>query len=127
SEARTFISQQPTISVNRRGGMPIQYIIQAPTFEKLQEKIPAFMSRATADPTFANVDVNLKFNRPELNVSIDREKAQSLGVSVLDVAQTLQLSLSGQRFAYFIMHGKQYEVIGQFTDQDRSSPVDLAT
>lgn len=127
SEARTFISQQPTISVNRRGGMPIQYIIQAPNFEKLEEKIPAFMSRAMADPTFANVDVNLKFNRPELNVSIDREKAQSLGVSVLDVAQTLQLSLSGQRFAYFIMNGKQYEVIGQFTDQDRSSPVDLAT
>ena len=127
TEARTFISQQPTISVGRRGGMPIQYIIQAPNFGKLEEKIPAFMDRAAADPTFANVDVNLKFNRPELNVSIDRDKAQSLGVSVLDVAQTLQLSLSGQRFAYFLMNGKQYEVIGQFSDQDRSSPLDLAT
>ncbi|WP_262245466.1 efflux RND transporter permease subunit [Parapedobacter soli] len=127
TEARTFVSQQPTISVGRRGGMPIQYIIQAPNFEKLEEKIPVFMERATADPTFDNVDVNLKFNRPELNVSIDRDKAQSLGVSVLDVAQTLQLSLSGQRFAYFLMHGKQYEVIGQFSDSDRSSPLDLAT
>jgi len=127
SEARTFISQQPTISVNRRGGMPIQYIIQAPNFEKLEERIPQFMQLASADPVFDNVDVNLKFNRPELNVSINREKAQSLGVSVLDVAQTLQLSLSGQRFAYFIMNGKQYEVIGQFMDQDRSSPLDLAT
>lgn len=127
TEARTFISQQPTISVSRRGGMPIQYIIQAPNFEKLEEKIPEFMSRATADPTFANVDVNLKFNRPELNISIDREKAQSLGVSVLDVAQTLQLSLSGQRFAYFLMNGKQYQVIGQFSNDDRSSPLDLAT
>jgi len=127
TEARTFISQQPTISVSRRGGMPIQYIIQAPNFEKLEEKIPEFMSRATADPTFGNVDVNLKFNRPELNVSIDRDKAQSLGVSVLDVAQTLQLSLSGQRFAYFLMNGKQYQVIGQFSNLDRSSPLDLAT
>jgi len=127
TEARTFISQQPTISVGRRGGMPIQYIIQAPNFGKLEEKIPEFMDRAMVDPTFANVDVNLKFNRPELNVSIDRDKAQSLGVSVLDVAQTLQLSLSGQRFAYFLMNGKQYEVIGQFSDQDRSSPLDLAT
>src|SRR5690606_32300925 len=127
TEARTFISQQPTISVGRRGGMPIQYIIQAPNFGKLEEKIPEFMDRASADPTFANVDVNLKFNRPELNVTINRDKAQSLGVSVLDVAQTLQLSLSGQRFAYFLMHGKQYEVIGQFSDQDRSSPLDLAT
>ncbi|WP_353182400.1 efflux RND transporter permease subunit [Parapedobacter lycopersici] len=127
TEARTFISQQPTISVSRRAGMPIQYIIQAPNFEKLEEKIPEFMRLATVDPAFENVDVNLKFNRPELNVSINREKAQSLGVSVLDVAQTLQLSLSGQRFAYFIMNGKQYEVIGQFMDQDRSSPFDLAT
>ncbi|GGC34091.1 acriflavin resistance protein [Parapedobacter defluvii] len=127
TEARTFISQQPTISVSRRGGMPIQYIIQAPNFEKLQEKIPEFMNLATVDPTFVNVDVDLKFNRPELNVSIDRDKAQGLGVSVLDVAQTLQLSLSGQRFAYFLMNGKQYQVIGQFSDTDRSSPLDLAT
>ena len=127
TEARTFISQQPTISVSRRGGMPIQYIIQAPNFEKLEEKIPEFMDLADADPTFVNVDVDLKFNRPELNVSIDRDKAQSLGVSVLDVAQTLQLSLSGQRFAYFLMNGKQYQVIGQFSDIDRSSPLDLAT
>lgn len=127
TEARTFISQQPTVSVSRRGGMPVQYIIQAPNFEKLQEKIPEFMNLASADPTFVNVDVDLKFNRPELNVSIDRDKAQSLGVSVLDVAQTLQLSLSGQRFAYFLMNGKQYEVIGQFSDTDRSSPLDLAT
>lgn len=127
TEARTFISQQPTISVGRRGGMPIQYIIQAPNFEMLEEKIPEFMQLATTDPTFANVDVNLKFNRPELSITIDREKAQSLGVSVLDVAQTLQLSLTGQRFAYFIMNGKQYQVIGQFSDHDRSMPVDLAT
>lgn len=127
TEARTFISQQPTISVGRRGGMPIQYIIQAPNFTMLEEKIPEFMQRASTDPAFANVDVNLKFNRPELSITIDREKAQSLGVSVLDVAQTLQLSLTGQRFAYFIMNGKQYQVIGQFSDQDRSTPLDLAT
>lgn len=127
TEARTFVSQQPTISVGRRGGMPIQYIIQAPNFEQLEEKIPEFMELATQDPTFVNVDVNLKFNRPELNISIDRDRAQSMGVSVLDVAQTLQLSLSGQRFGYFLMNGKQYQVIGQFVEADRSSPLDLAS
>jgi HAE1 family hydrophobic/amphiphilic exporter-1/multidrug efflux pump len=127
NEARTFVTQQPTISVNRRGGLPIQYIIQATTFEKLREKIPEFLDKANDDPAFSVVDINLKFNRPELNISIDRDKAQSLGVSVLDVAQTLQLSLSGQRFAYFIMNGKQYQVIGQFDDVDRSSPIDLAS
>lgn len=127
SEARTFVTQRPTISVSRRGGMPIQYVIQAPNFEKLEEKIPEFMEMANADPAFSMVDINLKFNRPEIDITIDREKAQSLGVSVLDVAQTLQLSLSGQRFAYFIMNGKQYQVIGQFEEVNRSSPLDLTT
>ena len=123
--ARTFVTEQPTISVNRRGGLPIQYIIQAPNFQKLQEKIPLFMEKASADPTFSNVDVNLKFNKPEINITIDRDKAQSLGVSVLDVAQTLQLALSGQRFAYFIMNGRQYQVIGQYEIQNRDDPFDL--
>jgi multidrug efflux pump len=108
SEAKTNVIQQPTIAVNRRGGLPVQYIIQAPNFEKLREKVPQFMELASQDPTFSTVDVNLKFNKPELNVTIDRAKAESMGISVLDIAQTLQLSLSGQRFGYFMLNGKQY-------------------
>ena len=127
SEARVAVSQQPTISVNRRGGMPIQYIIQAPNFEKLEEKIPEFMEELSRDKTFSIVDVNLKFNKPEIYVTIDRDKAQSMGVSVLDVAQTLQMSLSGQRFGYFMMNGKQYQVMGQFDRKDRATPTDLAS
>ncbi|MDO9594260.1 MAG: efflux RND transporter permease subunit, partial [Lutibacter sp.] len=125
--ARVNVSESPTISVNRRGGMPIQYIIQAPNFQQLEEKIPEFMEEAGKDPTFSNTDVNLKFNKPEIYVTIDREKAQSLGVSVLDVAQTLQLALSGQRFGYFMMNGKQYQVMGQFDKKDRSAPMDLTS
>lgn len=127
TDARVSISETPTIAVSRRGGMPIQYIIQAQNFEKLEEKIPPFMEAVENDPTFSNSDVNLKFNKPELYVTIDREKAQSLGISVLDVAQTLQLSLSGQRFGYFLMNGKQYQVMGQFDKKDRSSPTDLTS
>ena len=127
SEAKTFVIQQPTISVNRRGGLPISYIIQAPNFEKLREKLPEFMETVGQDPTFTVTDVNLKFNKPEINVSIDREKAKNLGVSVLDVAQTLQFALSGQRFAYFNMNGKQYQVIGQYNRADRNDPLDLTS
>jgi len=127
SEAKTNVSEQPTISVNRRAGLPIQYIIQAPNFEKLREKIPQFMDLANQNETFSTVDVNLKFNKPEINVTIDREKAESLGISVLDVAQTLQLSLSGQRFGYFMKDGKQYQVIGQFEEKDRNKPLDLTS
>jgi HAE1 family hydrophobic/amphiphilic exporter-1/multidrug efflux pump len=125
--ARVNVSESPTIAVNRRGGMPIQYIIQAPNFQQLEEKIPEFMEEAGKDPTFSNTDVNLKFNKPEIYVTIDREKAQSLGVSVLDVAQTLQLALSGQRFGYFMMNGKQYQVMGQFDKKDRAAPMDLTS
>ena len=126
-QAKVNVSEQPTISVNRRGGLPIQYIIQAPNFEKLREKIPQFMEEASKNETFSNVDVNLKFNKPEINVTINREKAESLGVSVLDVAQTLQLSLSGQRFGYFMRNGKQYQIIGQFDEKDRNAPLDLTS
>lgn len=127
SEARVSVSQQPTIAVSRRGGMPIQYIIQAQNFQQLEEKIPVFMEELSHDPTFSVTDVNLKFNKPEVYVTIDRIKAQTLGVSVLDVAQTLQMSLSGQRFGYFMMNGKQYQVMGQFDRKDRATPSDLAS
>lgn len=126
-DAKTSVVEQPTIAVNRRGGLPIQYIIQAPNFEKLQEKIPLFMDEANKNETFSTVDVNLKFNKPEINVTINREKAESLGISVIDIAQTLQLSLSGQRFGYFMRSGKQYQVIGQFDQKDRSKPLDLTS
>ena len=124
---KSSVSERPTISVNRRGGPPIQFIIQALNFQKLEEVIPTFMQEAESNETFSFVDVNLKFDKPEIYVNIDREKAQSLGVSVLDVAQTLQLSLSGQRFGYFLMNGKQYQVIGQFDKEDRDTPLDLTS
>ncbi|HET8828956.1 MAG TPA: efflux RND transporter permease subunit [Pelobium sp.] len=125
--AKAFVIQQATISVGRSRGLPVQFVIQAPNFEKLREKLPLFMDEIGKNPVFTNTDVNLKFNKPELYVSIDRNKAQDLGISVLDVAQTLQLSLSGQRFAYFIMDGKQYQVIGQFDKNERNDPYDLSS
>ncbi len=127
ADAKTSVTEQPTIAVNKRGGLPIQYIIQAANFEKLQQKIPEFMEEVGKDPTFSVTDVNLKFNKPEINVTIDREKAESLGVSVLDIGQTFQLSLSGQRFGYFLKNGKQYQVIGQFEEKDRAKPLDLTS
>lgn len=127
SEGKVTVNQQPTISVGRRGGLPISYIIQAQNFEKLREKVPLFMDEVSKDPTFTTSDVNLKFNKPEINLTIDREKAKNLGVSIVDIAQTLQLGFSGQRFSYFFMNGKQYQVIGQFDVSDRKEPLDLSS
>jgi hydrophobe/amphiphile efflux-1 (HAE1) family protein len=124
-DAKSFVVQQQTISVDSRGGLPIQYVIQAPDFEKLREYVPRFMEEASNDPTFAITDVNLKFSKPELQISIDREKAKSLGVTVQDVAQTMQLAFAGQRFGYFTMNGRQYQVIGQYDRVNRDEPLDL--
>lgn len=124
-DAKAFVVQQQTISVDSRGGLPVQYVIQAPDFEKLREYVPWFMEEVAEDPTFAITDVNLKFSKPELQISIDREKAKSLGVTVQDVAQTMQLAFAGQRFGYFTMNGRQYQVIGQYDRINRDEPLDL--
>lgn len=127
TEGKVTVTQQPTISVGRRGGLPVNYIIQAQNFEKLREKIPLFMEEVSKDPTFTSSDVNLKFNKPEIDLTIDRDKAKRLGVSVSDIGTALQLGLSGQRFSYFFMNGKQYQVIGQFEVGDRKDPLDLSS
>jgi multidrug efflux pump len=124
TSARAFIAEPQSIG-SRRSGLPVQYVIQAPTLEKLKMVLPAFLQKASQDPAFEFVDVNLKFTKPEVKIEINREKARSLGVSVRDVAQTLQLGLSGQRFGYFVMNGKQYYVIGQVTKANRNDPLDL--
>lgn len=125
SGARTFVTQQQTIGGGRRGGLPVQFVIQAPNFEKLKEFLPKFLDETRNYPIFTVVDVNLKFNKPELKLSIDRQKARTLGVSTADIAQTIQAAFSGQRFGFFIKDGKQYQVIGQFSRENRDAPVDL--
>jgi len=126
SGAQSFVSQPQSIGGGRQG-LPVQFVLQAQTLQQLEEVIPDFVSAANSHPVFSFADVNLKFNQPEIQVEIDRNRARSLGVSVRDIAQTLQLSLSGSRFGFFIMEGKQYEVIGQLERQFRNEPIDLRT
>ena len=118
-------AQQPVSIGDRRGGLPVQYVLQAPTIEKLKEAIPPFMEKVGQSKAFIFSDINLKFTKPELEIEIDREKARNIGVSVQEIARTLQLSYSGQRFAYFIMNGKQYQVVGEMRLQDRNEPINL--
>ncbi|MCC5937819.1 MAG: efflux RND transporter permease subunit [Lunatimonas sp.] len=124
TSARSFAVQEPSIG-DRRAGLPVQYVIQAQTIEKLKDIIPSFLDRANQSEVFNYADVNLKFTKPEIEVEIDREKARNIGVSVQEIARTLQLSYSGQRFDYFIMNGKQYQVIGEMQLEDRNEPINL--
>ncbi|HRZ97806.1 MAG TPA: efflux RND transporter permease subunit [Paludibacter sp.] len=124
TEARAFVQQQSTFG-GRRTSMPIQYVLQAPNIELLQEFIPKFMEKVNESPMFVMADVNLKFTKPETRVLIDRDKATLLGVSTRDIGQTLQYALSGQRMGYFYMNGKQYQILGEINRQQRNSPLDL--
>lgn len=126
-EAKTFAIQEQTISAGGgpRGALPVQFVLQAPNYDELKAMLPKFMEEVNKSAVFQGTDVNLKFNKPEIKVEILREKAKSLNVSVFDIATTLQLALSGQRYSYFTMNGKQYQVIAQMERQSRNDPLDL--
>lgn len=122
--ARSFVQQSSSFG-GRRGGMPIQYVLQATNITKLQEILPVFMAKVYENPTFQMADVDLKFSKPEARIRINRDKAGIMGVNTRNIAQTLQYGLSGQRMGYFYMNGKQYEILGEINRQQRNKPADL--
>ena len=124
TKARAFVQQQSSFG-GRRGSMPVQYVLQSVSIEKLQEVLPEFLLRVHDNPVFRMADVDLKFSSPEVRVNINRDKAGTMGASVRDVAETLQYGLSGQRMGYFYMNGKQYEIIGQVNRLQRNTPTSV--
>ncbi|MES2776884.1 MAG: efflux RND transporter permease subunit [Bacteroidota bacterium] len=122
---RAFPVQEQTIAVNRRGGQPVQFVLQNNDFEKIKAAIPKFLEEAGKNPTFSQTDVDVKFNKPELRINVDRLKASNLGVTVADVSEAMQLALSNRRMGYFIKEGKQYQVLGQVGRDSRDDPYDL--
>ena len=127
SDGKVFAIQEQTISTGgtARFGLPVQFVVQNMDFEKIKTALPKFMEEAQKSPVFMATDLNLKFNKPELQVEIDRIKATDMGVSVMDISNTLQLAFSGRRLGYFTMNGRQYQVIGQVSRENRDDPVDL--
>ena len=124
TKARAFVQQQSTFG-GRRGGMPVQYVLQATNIEKLEKVLPVFMEKVYESPVFQMADVDLKFSKPEARININRDKASVMGVSTKNIAQTLQYGLADQRMGYFYMNGKQYEIVGEINRQQRNKPVDL--
>jgi multidrug efflux pump len=125
TDARVVVTQDPTISVGSRSALPVQFVIQAPSFAKLAEALPRFLEAARKDPAFAIVDENLKFTRPELKVTVNRDRLRTLGVPFAEVAQALQLGFGETRLGYFQKDSRQYQVIGQMDAPYRLQPSDL--
>lgn len=127
NDARVFAIQEQTIAVGSgsKGSLPVQFILQNQDLNKLKSIIPRFLDEVRKDKTFANADVNLKFNKPEVQLTVDRMKVKDLGLSTSDVISALQAAFSGGRLAYFIMNGYQYQVIAQVERDDRNTPADI--
>lgn len=126
-DARVIASQEPTITTSFSRGLPVQFVLQNLDFEKLRKVLPKFIEEAQNSPVFSNVDVDLKFNKPELNVRVDRLKATSLGVNERDVSDALNFAFSGGRTGYFLRNNKQYYVIAQVIREDRNVPADISS
>ena len=120
-----FPYMPPTIGTRYGGGQPVQYVLQAPSLDSLSRILPKFLSAARQSSKLMFVDSDLKINKPELKINIDRQKAALMGVSIQEVARALQLSLSGQRYGYFLRGDRQYEVIGQVERINRNDIADL--
>jgi multidrug efflux pump subunit AcrB len=126
-EARVIASQEPTISTSNSRGLPVQFVLQNLDFEKIRTVLPKFMEEAQNSPVFSNVDVDLKFNKPELNITVNRLKATSLGINERDVSDALDMAYSGSRYGYFLRNNRQYYVIGQMAREDRNAPADISS
>ncbi len=125
-QGRAFASQEQTISTNRHGGQPIEFVIQNNDFDKIRKVLPEFLDEAKKSPILQGVDADLKFNKPEIRVNIDRLRASELGVNVDNINQALELAYSDRRLGYFLKSGKQYQVLGQVDRSDRDDPNDLS-
>jgi hydrophobe/amphiphile efflux-1 (HAE1) family protein len=125
--AQAYVIQDPTIegTSGGMGGLPVQFVLQAPDFKKLEAYVPKFLEAARNHPALDIVDIDLKFSKPELAINIDRDKAFDLGISVKDITQTLQTYFSDQRIGYFIKEGKQYYVLARAEKSQRLTPDDL--
>ena len=124
-DLRVMVFEPQSIST-QRGGLPVQFVLQAPNIEILRTLVPLFEEEASKSPVFSVVNTNLRFTKPELHIEILRDKANEEGVSVNDIAQAVQLAISDQTYGEFYKDGRQYDIIGAVGYQYRSAPENIA-
>ncbi len=126
-QGRGYVIEPQTIQVGNKSGLPVQFVIENINLDSLEAYLPKFLDLAYPDPVFGGVvDVDMKLNNPEIHLNINRPKATEAGISVSDISNTVQLALSNERFGYFVMNGKQYDVVGEVYRRYRDKPSDLS-
>jgi multidrug efflux pump len=106
---------------------PVQFVLQTSApYSELQTAMERFLEGVRQNPRIMNVDSDLKLNKPELRVTVNREKAADMGVDIETIGRTLETMLGGRQVTRFKQNGKQYDVMVQLSDAERVSPADLA-
>ncbi len=134
SELRGKLSQISgirTVAVNPSGlgqrgfNQEVQFVVAGPDYESVQAWSDELVERAKDNPNLLNLDTDFELTRPELRVSIDRERAADLDITVEDVGLTLQTMLASRQVTTYLDRGREYDVIVQAADADRATPADL--
>ena len=123
---RAFPTNTPSLGQSPRS-RPVEFVImsQAP-FDVLQRYVDAMIAEASKTPGLQNLDSDLRLDKPELKVQVNREKISDVGASVEGVGRTLETMLGGRQVTRFKKDGEQYDVIVQIADADRRSPTDIS-
>ena len=121
---QVFPMNPPTLSIDWDAA-PVSVVVTGPEITKVSAYTDEIVRRAREIPGLVNLRSDLKLNKPQLIVHVDREQASDLGVSVRDVASTLQVLLGGLKLSTFKLHGETYEVIAQVDRAERANPTDL--
>ena len=105
---------------------PVQFVVQNPDIARLAQAMDTLVPQARAIKGLTNIDTDLRFNKPELRVNFDRDRAEDLGVPVRDVAAALQTFLGGRRVSTFTRNDKLYYVMVQLDSTHRNTPSDMS-
>ena len=121
-----FPINPPSLGQNFRN-QPVQFVVQGTSYEELDQLTQKIIARARKNPKLMNVDSDLKLNKPQLAIHVDREKVSSVGAEVDAIGRTLETLLGGRQVTRFKREGKQYDVIVRLEDKDRTQPTDLTS
>ncbi|MDO8838071.1 MAG: efflux RND transporter permease subunit [Parvibaculum sp.] len=123
---RAFAINPPSLGQSGRS-LPVEYVIQASgTYEELDQYANLIMQEVRLNPGFVNPDTNLKLQKPQLDIAVNRDKVVDAGIDVATVGRTLETLLGGRRVTRYEQGGKQYDVIVQVADEERQTPNDIS-
>ncbi len=121
-----FAINPPSLGQSFRS-TPLQFIVQGNSYQQLEEMTSKILNKMRENKQLFMPDSDLKLNKPQLRVEIDRDKASALGVQIEEIGRTLETLLGGRQVTRFKKDGEQYDVIVKLKDQDRTKPADLTS